>query len=162
MSKSTKTTKPAAKKAATKKAAVTKKAAPKKAAAPVSAPKSEPTPAPAPKKTAAKKTAVKKAPAKKAAVKKAAPQKAPESKTVITAKIDIGFGNTLHLRGSGPSLSWDGGMPMNCVADGEWSITLIGATSPVVFKFLVNDLSWSAGEDFVVEPGSTVVIEPTF
>lgn len=162
MSKSTKTTKPAAKKATTKKAAVAKKVAPKKAAAPVPAPTPEPTPAPAPKKTAAKKTAVKKAPAKKAAVKKAAPKKAPESKTVITAKIDIGFGNTLHLRGSGPSLSWDGGMPMNCVADGEWSITLIGATSPVVFKFLVNDLSWSAGEDFVVEPGSTVVIEPTF
>lgn len=167
MSKSTKTTKPAAKKATTKKAAVTKKVAPKKATPPVSAPTPEPTPAPAPKKTAAKKAAVKKAPAKKApakkaAVKKAAPKKAPESKTVITAKIDIGFGNTLHLRGSGPSLSWDGGMPMNCVADGEWSITLIGATSPVVFKFLVNDLSWSAGEDFVVEPGSTVVIEPTF
>jgi hypothetical protein len=33
---------------------------------------------------------------------------------------------------------------------------------PVVFKFLVNDLSWSAGEDYTVAPGAKVVLTPTF
>ncbi len=170
MKKSTKTTSPAApqaKKTAPKKAVGTQKAATKKAAAPASKPAAKATPAPAPapaaKKTVAKKAAVKKpAAAKKTTTKKTAAAKPAESKTVITAKIDIGFGNTLHVRGSGPGLSWDGGVPMNCVGDDEWSITLTGATVPVVFKFLVNDLSWSSGEDFVVEPGSSVVIEPGF
>jgi len=31
-------------------------------------------------------------------------------------------------------------------------------TPPSTFKFLVNDLTWSAGEDYVVEPGSTVTL----
>ena len=167
MKKSTKSTSPAApqaKKTATKKAVGTKKAATKKAAAaPTLTPAVEAAPAKAPKKTVAKKTAAKPpVAAKKPAAKKAPAAKASASKTVITAKIDIGFGNTLHVRGSGPGLSWDGGVPLNCAADDEWSITLTGATSPVVFKFLVNDLSWSSGEDYVVEPGSSVVIEPSF
>ncbi len=163
---STKSTKPAApqvKKIAPKKTVGTKKAAPKKAAPPVSTLAAAVAPAKATtKKTAAKKPAVKKTAAAKPAPASTAPAKPVESKTVITARIDIGFGNTLHLRGSGPGLSWDGGVPMNCVSDDEWSITLTGATSPVVFKFLVNDLNWSAGEDYVVEAGSSVVLEPAF
>ncbi|WP_221029470.1 hypothetical protein [Actomonas aquatica] len=176
MKKSTKSTTPAApqaKKTVTKKAVGTKKAATKKAA-PVSAEPVAAAPAAAPKKVAAKKTAVKRAaPVKPAPAKKVVTKKAPAKKaaaatkvevadTVVTAKINIGFGNTMHLRGSGPGLSWDGGVPMNCAGDDEWTITLSGATAPIVFKFLVNDLTWSVGDDFVVEPGSTVVLEPSF
>ncbi len=51
---------------------------------------------------------------------------------------------------------------MDCVADDQWSISLEGAGAPVVFKFLVNDLSWSAGDDYVVQPGATVSLQPTF
>ncbi len=169
MSKSTKSTTPAAPRA--KKAAAPKKATVKKSAA------AKKTAAPAKKKTATKKvTATKKAavPAKKAVTKKAVAKKATTkkapakkktaaaSKTVITAKIDIGFGNTLFLRGEGPGLSWDAGVPMNSVDDDTWSATISGAKSPVVFKFLVNDLSWSAGEDYVADPGSEVVLAPAF
>jgi hypothetical protein len=144
-------TKPAAKKAVvapTPKSAVSKKAA---------APKKTATPKPAPKKTVVEKV-VKKV----TAVKKAVAKKLPVSKTVITAKVNVGFGNTLHLRGEGPGLSWDVGAPMNCAADDEWTISLSGAKAPVVAKFLVNDISWSTGEDFVVEPGTSVVFEPSF
>ena len=102
------------------------------------------------------------APVKKVVVKKTAAAKPAVTKTVITAKIDVGFGNALHLRGDGPGLSWDSGVPLDCVSDSEWSITLSGATSPVVFKFMINDLNWSTGEDFVVEAGSSVVLEPSF
>lgn len=82
--------------------------------------------------------------------------------TTITARIDIGFGNALYLRGEGADLSWDRGTLMNCVADNCWSLELPASTRPVIFKFLVNDLSWSAGQDYVVASGDTLAITPTF
>jgi hypothetical protein len=125
------------------------------------------TPAPTPVKV--KSPAKAKAPAKPKAKAKA-PAEAPVVKTTppipvlttITALIDIGFGNTLWLRGDGPGLSWEKGVVMDCVSDDKWSITLADAGAPVVFKFLVNDLSWSAGDDYVVSPGGTIVLKPTF
>jgi hypothetical protein len=86
----------------------------------------------------------------------------PPAPTTITAVIDIGFGNSLWLRGDGPGLSWEKGVRMECVADDQWTITLGEVTSPVLFKVLVNDLSWSAGDDYVVQPGEKLVIKPTF
>lgn len=82
--------------------------------------------------------------------------------TIITAQIDIGFGNQLFVRGSGPGLSWDRGIPMDCVGTGLWTISVKNAAEPVAFKVLVNDLSWSSGADFVVAPGQSVTITPSF
>jgi hypothetical protein len=117
-------------------------------------------------KKTTKKTA---APAKAAPAKKVA---APTKKktivvteppaTFITAKTDIGFGNHLYLRGEGPGLSWDRGIPMDCIASDLWASTLKGATSPVIFKVLVNDLTWNTGNDYVVEAGQSVTVAPTF
>lgn len=127
---------------------------------------SAPAAAPAPKAAASKpspKAVVPKAPAKKAAPAKKKPAVASEPPaTFISAKTNIGFGNHLYLRGEGPGLSWDRGVAMDCVAADVWSATLKGATAPVTFKVLVNDLSWSAGNDYVVEPGQSVTITPTF
>ena len=111
------------------------------------------TPAKAPKAPAKKLTA----PAKK----KPAVTTEPPA-TFISAKIDIGFGNHLYIRGTGPGLSWDHGLAMDCVGAGLWTSTVKHATAPVTFKVLVNDLSWSTGNDFVVEPGQSVTIVPSF
>jgi hypothetical protein len=114
----------------------------------------------------AKKSAPAAAPAKPVAKKKPAPKvkvvATSKFATTITAQIDIGFGNALYLRGDGPGLSWDRGVLMECVADNQWQLTLAESARPILFKFLVNDLSWSAGEDFTIAPGASVVIEPTF
>jgi hypothetical protein len=93
------------------------------------------------------------------------PAKKPAAKTTstkITAHIDVGFGNTLYIRGEGPGLSWDRGLAMDCVADDEWTITISDATVPVTFKFLLNDLTWCAGNDYTVEPGGGAEVEPAF
>lgn len=90
------------------------------------------------------------------------PTAAPALVTSITALIDIGFGNTLHIRGEGAGLSWDRGLPMECVADNEWRILLGESGRPLAFKFLVNDLSWSVGPDYVAEAGSTLTLTPAF
>ena len=104
-----------------------------------------------------------KAPAKKSAPAKKQPAiAAAPTPTYISAKVDIGFGNTLFLRGEGPALSWDKGLAMEWNSNQTWTATLTGATAPVVFKVLVNDLTWNAGKDYVVEPGQSVTVTPTF
>ena len=82
--------------------------------------------------------------------------------TVISAKIDIGLGNHLFLRGAGPGLSWDRGLAMECVGTGLWALTLKGTTFPILFKVLINDVYWSVGGDFVAAPGTQVTVVPTF
>lgn len=109
----------------------------------------------APAAPRAKKSAAPKAPAVKAAPAKVA-------STVIVAAIDVGFGNALYVRGEGPGLSWDIGLPMVCVADDKWSVELPVAARPVVFKFLLNDTTWCVGSDYVVGPGEHVTLTPEF
>jgi hypothetical protein len=121
------------------------------------------------KKTPAKKVikkVAKKAPAKKvASVKKTTvskPKKKTSKTTKIIAKIDIGFGNILSIRGEGPGLNWERGVIMDCVKDDEWVWTTKSPTVPFSLKFLVNDQLWSTGEDFVFENGKTTIFEPEF
>ncbi|MBA3850356.1 MAG: hypothetical protein C0502_10245 [Opitutus sp.] len=118
--------------------------------------------------TAAPKAATTKAPAKKTAASAAAATRKKDTvqreapATFISARVDVGFGNHLYVRGEGPGLSWDHGVAMDCIASDAWAHTLKGATSPVIFKVLVNDEKWSTGNDYVVEPGQSVTITPTF
>ena len=114
----------------------------------------KPMPAKAPAK---KKPATAAVPAKK---KSAAQTEIPA--TFISARCNVGFGNHVYVRGEGPGLSWEHGVAMDCVGSDMWAITLKGATAPVVFKVLVNDLTWSAGNDYVVEPGQSVTVSPSF
>lgn len=82
--------------------------------------------------------------------------------TAITARIDVGFGNALYIRGEGPGLSWDKGVLMKCVGDDAWAIALGESARGYTFKFLINDLTWSVGPDFNVEAGQTVTFSPGF
>jgi outer membrane biosynthesis protein TonB len=132
MAKKTTTKKVAAKKVATKtapaKKVATKKAPAKKVAA---------------KKAPAKKVAAKKAPATKAAAPKAAPKKAPATtaapakkagakkvqQTSLIARVDVGFGNSLYVRGSGAGLSWSKGTLLDNVTPYEWALKSTKAKS---------------------------------
>lgn len=82
--------------------------------------------------------------------------------TTIRARIDIGFGNALTIRGEGAGLSWDKGVVMDCVEADLWRITLPESAHGHTFKFLVNDLSWSTGPDYTVPAGANVTLTPEF
>jgi hypothetical protein len=108
-------------------------------------------------------------PAKKPAksVRKTPPVPAVEVKptvvvTTISASVDVGFGNALYVRGEGPGLSWEKGLRMECVADDRWSLALGESSRPFVFKFLINDETWSIGDDYTVAPGSSITLTPAF
>jgi hypothetical protein len=149
------------KKTATKTTASTKSA---------TAAKASPAKKPAAAEPKAKKTApaIKAAPVvKKSPAAKKSPAKtttaSPEIRTTtIVAAIDVGFGNSLSLRGEGAGLSWEKGTLMECVSGDVWSISLAETAHPIVCKFLINDQVWCTGDDYTVLPGSSVVLSPTF
>ena len=82
--------------------------------------------------------------------------------TTINARIDVGFGNALFLRGEGPGLSWEKGLAMECVENDLWRIALAESARAYTFKFLINDTTWSAGPDFTAACGTSVTLTPEF
>jgi len=118
--------------------------------------------APVKKASTPNKPATKKAPVKKAAApKKAAPKKA-ASQTSIIARVDVGFGNTLYVRGEGAGLSWEKGTALKNITPYEWGFASKKGSGPVTFKFLINDILWAEGEDLTVAAGGKSVSSPTF
>jgi hypothetical protein len=85
-----------------------------------------------------------------------------EVRTTVAAKIDVGFGNSLFIRGQGDGLSWEKGLPLKCVDPATWAWSTTGAKGKVVFKLLINDEQWSQGEDLTVEAGQRAEVTPVF
>ena len=111
------------------------------------------TPAPVPVAPAASPAPVKAAPAKALI--------AATSPITIEAKIDVGFGNRLFLRGQGEGLSWDRGTPLECVDSQTWRL-IVPSKDKLQFKLLINDSVWAKGEDVVATPGKHVEVVPAF
>ncbi|HMP82992.1 MAG TPA: hypothetical protein PKA41_09865 [Verrucomicrobiota bacterium] len=114
------------------------------------APVAAKTPAPVAAKTPAPKTTVKT---------ETKPAAAPV--TTIEAKIDVGFGNRLFVRGQGAGLSWEQGTPLTCVDAKTWRWSG-SVQEKLTFKLLLNDAIWAKGEDVVVSPGKRAEITPSF
>lgn len=66
----------------------------------------------------------------------------------------IGIGNRLFIRGDGPGLSWDKGIPLQFVSIGKWRWETNDASGPVQFKLYKNDdLECAALGQQTLEPG---------
>ena len=59
--------------------------------------------------------------------------------TRLIATAYIGIGNKLYIRGEGPGLSWDKGVPLQFVSIGKWRWETPDATAPVTAKLYKND-----------------------
>lgn len=141
---------------------------------PAPAPTPAPAPVPAPKKKAParKPKAAAPAPAPTAFVRSApaatitAPAAEPAAPaaalTTVVAVLDVGFGNSLYLRGDGAGLSWNRGELMTCADGLRWVWQTSAATDPLAVKVLLNDQIWAEGENLAVTPGATVEFVPTF
>jgi len=68
----------------------------------------------------------------------------------------IGIGNKLFIRGEGPGLSWDKGVPMQFVSIGKWGWASHEATGPVRCKLYKNDDTPALSGDLTIEPGKHV------
>ncbi len=74
----------------------------------------------------------------------------------------IGIGNKLYIRGDGPGLSWDKGVPMKFVSIGKWGWSTDEATAPVACKLYKNDETAALSGEVFVEPGQHVEVTALF
>jgi hypothetical protein len=113
------------------------------------------------KSAATKKAATKSTKSPVAAAKKA-PAKSTGKKTCIVAKIDVGWGNSVYIRGIGGGLSWDVGVLMDNAKKDEWTWACPASDGPITFKFVRNDVHWALGPDHIAVPGETSATKPAF
>jgi hypothetical protein len=59
------------------------------------------------------------------------------TRVLVTAY--IGIGNRLFIRGEGPGLTWERGVPLQFVSIGKWRWETAEATAPVTFRLYKND-----------------------
>ena len=75
----------------------------------------------------------------------------------------IGIGNRLFVRGDGPGLGWDKGVPLHFVSIGKWRWETSEASGPVKFKLYKNDdIECSALGTQTISPGHQLEISATF
>ncbi len=83
------------------------------------------------------------------------------TRLLITAY--IGIGNRLFIRGKGPGLSWEKGVPLQFVSIGKWRWDTVEATEPVKFKLYKNDeVECSALGSRILESGHQLEVTATF
>ncbi|MDR0351723.1 MAG: hypothetical protein LBH49_03725 [Puniceicoccales bacterium] len=95
--------------------------------------------------------------------KSSAANKNNDSMTKIFANFDVGWGNTLYIRGEGDNLSWSKGIPMKNNGNNIWAWTS-GAKKCTNFqyKLLINDVIWCNGENYTANAGKDNYIVPVF
>lgn len=113
-------------------------------------------------KTAASKTVAKEPAAIEKPKAKTTVKAAVNKITRVVARIDVGWGHALYIRGEGAGLSWQQGVPMICEKDNEWHWVAETNISPIVFKLLIDDKVWSAGENVTINAGDIHLSEPKF
>jgi hypothetical protein len=74
----------------------------------------------------------------------------------------IGIGNKLFLRGEGPGLSWDKGVPMQFVSIGKWGWASHDVALPVKCKLYKNDETAALSGEVTLEPGKHVELTALF
>ncbi len=83
------------------------------------------------------------------------------TRLIVTAY--IGIGNRLTIRGEGPGLSWEKGVPLSFVSIGKWRWETNDATAPVKFKLYKNDeVECTALGERSVEPGAQQDLSASF
>ncbi len=116
--------------------------------------------------------AVKSAPAAKAAkAAKAAPQSVCDDVqcavvkptiTRIVVHYDVGFGNSLYLRGQGANLHWDKGVQLKNTSPSEWVWETNLSFTLAEFKVLVNDKVYELGPNHTLKCGAVAQYTPRF
>jgi hypothetical protein len=84
------------------------------------------------------------------------------TKTRIIVKYDIGFKNTLYIRGKGGNLSWDKGIPMKNTKADEWMWETDSMFPTGEFKVLINDRTYETGPNHPLQSGANIQYTPHF
>ncbi len=86
-----------------------------------------------------------------------------KGKTRITIKYDVGFHNTLFIRGQGINgMSWDRGTPLKNVKADEWVWETDNSFANAEFKVLINDRVYEVGTNHTLKCGANFHYSPRF
>ncbi len=83
-------------------------------------------------------------------------------RTRIVVKYDVGFNNSIHIRGYGANLSWERGIPLKNTKSDEWVWETDASFSGGEFKVLINDKHYEAGDNHKLNSGATIQYTPRF
>ncbi|HEX7537793.1 MAG TPA: hypothetical protein VF391_12420 [Dermatophilaceae bacterium] len=106
--------------------------------------------------------AAKTSPAK--AAKKQAKPAGRSGPTPIRVHYNVGMGNRITVRGDADPFRWDSGVDAQNSAADVWEFQLeqVPAGATFQFKPLINDTTYSAGDNYVGTGGQTLDIYPAF
>lgn len=83
------------------------------------------------------------------------------TRVIVTAY--IGIGNRLFIRGEGPGLAWDKGVPLQFVSIGKWRWETNEASGPIRFKLFKNDEQECSGLGAIsLDPGHQQELTASF
>lgn len=75
----------------------------------------------------------------------------------------IGIGNKLYVRGDGPGLSWEKGVPLQFVSIGKWRWETPDASEPLTLRLYKNDEQECAAlGEFTLAPGHQQEVRASF
>jgi len=96
-------------------------------------------------------------------IRKKRSSRAPVNVSTLIARVLIGIGNKPFVRGTGPGLSLDKGVPMEFVEIGQWRWAAPSTNKePITLRILKNDEVPAEGEAIVLHPGQSLEISPVF
>ncbi|MDR2981631.1 MAG: hypothetical protein LBV12_05220 [Puniceicoccales bacterium] len=82
--------------------------------------------------------------------------------SALIVNVVIGIGNKPYVRGTGPGLNPDIGIPMEYVGIGRWRWLSPDHTTPAEITVWKNDILRAKGDPIILPAGSTVEASPAF
>ena len=90
------------------------------------------------------------------------PKKSSTGTTSVVANVMIGIGNKPYLRGEGPGLSWEEGVPMNFIEIGKWAWSPSRKNASLTVQLYRNDNDPDQSGKIDVQAGEKIEITPDF
>jgi len=96
-------------------------------------------------------------------IRKKRSSRSPVSACALTARVLIGIGNKPFVRGTGPGLSNEKGVPMEFVEIGQWRwVAPTAVKEQITVRILKNDEIPAEGDPIVLHPGQSLEVSPAF
>lgn len=82
--------------------------------------------------------------------------------TRIVIHCDVGFNNSIFIRGNGPNLSWDKGIMLRNTRPDEWVWEINQPFKSCEFKVLINDSQYEQGDNHILTCENCIEYTPSF
>lgn len=82
--------------------------------------------------------------------------------TRVVIHCDVGFNNSIFIRGNGANLSWDKGIMLKNTRPDEWVWETDQSFNSCEFKVLINDTQYEQGDNHMLTSENCLEYTPRF